>query len=435
MSGDAIAAAKDDRPRLRAPTPRVAVAIAGAVLVAVLLYLGRDALTPFIIGALLVYVLDPLVRLVSRLRVRRWHIPRGLAVLLVYVAVFVAVVQGLSWLLGPLVGQLVDFIGDVPALVAAVDGALAELGRSYQALDLPPQMREFIDQAIADAVEGADFDPAALLPIAQTILGTVAGFLGFLIVPIWAFYLLRDRVRLTGGLDRRIPADWRADTWAVLRIIERIFGRWLRAQLLLGVIIGVATYFGLLLLGWFVDPRFLQFALLLAVIAGVLELLPIIGPILAMIPTLLLALTTNDPLVALIAVVALYFIVQQFENAVLVPKIQGDAVELHPSLIIFVLILGAAIAGLMGAILSVPLTAVGIGIYTYAFRRASGSSPAEATPRGLAPTDADEPALTDPPAEHGGQGQPDDEEEAGVADRPTPEVHVPADGRGRQIEP
>jgi predicted PurR-regulated permease PerM len=423
MSADASTLPKHDRPRLSAPTPRVAVAIAGAIVVAVLLYLGRDALTPFLIGALLVYVLDPAVRFVSRLRIGRWSIPRSLAVLLVYVAAFVAVVQGLALLLGPLVGQLVDFLGDVPALVAAVEGALAELGRYYQALDLPPQLREFIDGAIADAIEGADFDPGALLPIAQTILGTVAGFIGFLIVPIWAFYLLRDRVRLTARLDERIPAEWRADSWAVLRIIERVFGRWLRAQLLLGVIIGVATYFGLLLLGWFVDPRFLQFALLLAVIAGVLELLPIIGPILAMIPTLLVALTTGDPVIALIAVVVLYFIVQQFENAVLVPKIQGDAVELHPSLVIFVLILGAAIAGLMGAILSVPLTAAGIGIYTYVFRRASGRSPEQSVPPGLARSDPGEPALTDSPSEDGpaeGQAADDPPTDGGPAEERPP---------------
>jgi predicted PurR-regulated permease PerM len=397
MPGDLIAATKDDLPRLRAPTPRAAVAIAGAMLVAVLLYLGRDALTPFLIGALLIYVLDPLVGLVARLRIGRWSIPRSLAVLFVYVAVFVALVQGLSLLLGPLVGQLMDFLGDLPALFAAAEAALVELSRYYQALDLPPQMRDFIDRAIADALEGADFDPLALLPIAQTILGTVAGFFGFLIVPIWAFYLLRDRARLMAGLRQAPPAEWRADTWAVLRIVERVIGRWLRAQLLLGVIVGVAIYGGLLLLGWFVDPRFLQFALLLAVIAGLLELLPIIGPILAMIPTLLVALTTADPVVALLTVVVLYTVVQQFENAVLVPKIQGDAVELHPALIIFVLIVGAAIAGLMGAILSVPLTAAGLGIFNYAFRRASGRTPEESFPPALATSEPEEPALTDLP--------------------------------------
>jgi predicted PurR-regulated permease PerM len=410
MSVDAAIGSPPPRPRVPALTPRVAVVIAGAIVAGVLLYLGRGALTPFLIGALLVYVLDPLVGLVGRLSLGGRHLPRGLAVLIVYVLTIFVVVEAFALLLGPLVAQLLNFVGDLPALIGAVEGALATLGQYYQTLDLPPQLREFIDGAIADAVEGGgEFDLGALLPLARTLLGTVAGFIGFLIVPIWAFYLLRDRLRLTARLDERIPVEWRADVRSLARIVDRVFGRWLRAQLLLGVIIGVATYLGLLLLGWAIDPRFLQFALLLAVIAGVLELLPIIGPIIAMVPTLLVALTTADPVIALIAVVGLYFVVQQFENAVLVPKIQGDAVELHPSLVIFVLIVGAAIGGLIGAILSVPLTAAGIGIYTYIFRRASGQPPEQAMPAGARPqkdrdtadtADDEEPEAVMPEAAH-----------------------------------
>ena len=170
--------------------------------------------------------------------------------------------------------------------------------------------------------------------------------------------------------------EWRDEVWAVMSIIERVIGRWIRAQLLLGLVVGVATFLGLLLLGATIDPRFTQFAVLLAVIAGILELLPIIGPILSMIPTLLVALTTSDPVVAAIAVVVLYLVVQQVEGAVLVPKIQGSAVELHPSLIIFVLIIGGAIAGLLGAILAIPITAAGRDVYRYLFRRLSDTPPA-----------------------------------------------------------
>src|SRR6185436_5603124 len=116
--------------------------------------------------------------------------------------------------------------------------------------------------------------------------------------------------------------------------------RWIRGQLILGAVVGVATFFGLIVLGELVDPVFLSFAVLLAVVAGVLELVPVIGPILSMIPTLVLALATDDPVRAAIAVVALYLVVQQVENHVLVPTIQGDAVELHPSVVILALIVG-----------------------------------------------------------------------------------------------
>lgn len=358
--------------RLTAPTPRVALVISAVVVIGVVLYLGRHALTPFIIGALLVYLLDPAVGFISRIRIGSQTIPRGLAVLIVYLVVVVIVVQGLRLLLGPLVSQLIDYVRDLPALIATLQSTLDSLAATYRDLDFPESVRAFIDGALADLGKGAGgIDFGSLLPIARTIAGTAASFFGFLIIPIWAFYILRDRVRLTDQLAASLPPAWRDEVWGVLSIIERVFGRWIRAQLLLGLIVGAATYGGLLLLGWFVDPRFLQFAVFLAVIAGILELLPIIGPIISMFPTLLVALTTSDPVLGVISVLILYLAVQQLENAVLVPKIQGDAVQLHPSIVIFALIVGGSIAGLLGAILAIPITAAARDVYRYLFRRLS----------------------------------------------------------------
>lgn len=356
--------------RLVPPTPRVALVLVGAAVVGIALYLGREALTPFIVGVLLIYILDPAVSFVSRLRIRHWTIPRSLAVLIVYIATFFIIVEALALLLGPLVSQLLGYVRDVPRLLEALDRLLTEIGSYYAALDLPEPVRGFIDDAIAGIGRGAgSFDFGTLFPIATSVAGAAASLFGYLIIPIWAFYLLRDRLRLTEQFNAALPPAWRRDTWAVLGIIEHVFGNWIRAQIILGLIVGAATYSGLLLLGWFVDERFLQFAVLLAVVAGILELLPIIGPILSMIPTLLIAVTTSEPAVSALAVVALYLVIQQFEGAVLVPKIQGDALELHPSVVIFVLIIGGAIAGIIGAILSIPITAAARGVYRYLFNR------------------------------------------------------------------
>jgi hypothetical protein len=117
---------------------------------------------------------------------------------------------------------------------------------------------------------------------------------------------------------------------------------------------------------------------LLAVIAGILELVPIIGPIISMVPTLLLAATTGR-VEAIVAVVVLYIIVQQLENQLLVPRIQGGAVEMHPAIVILALAVGAAIAGLIGAIFALPIAAASRDIVRYAFQRASGRAPAEST--------------------------------------------------------
>jgi predicted PurR-regulated permease PerM len=129
----------------------------------------------------------------------------------------------------------------------------------------------------------------------------------------------------------------------------------------------------LLILNALVDPVFGRFAVLLAVSAGILELLPIIGPIIAAVPAVLLALTAGPE--AALAALLLYLLVQQVENNLLVPKIQGDAVELHPSAVMFSLVVGGAIAGLLGAILALPVTAAGRDVFRYLFHRLSDESP------------------------------------------------------------
>jgi predicted PurR-regulated permease PerM len=349
--------------RLRPPTARVALVICAAVLVGFLLYQGREALSPFVVGLLLVYLLGPPAEWLSRRGVPRW-----IAILLVYAAVVFVVAQSLSFMLRPLVAQVRTFTDDLP-------GLLTNLDQFYHALDLPPQIRQSVDDWLAGLAEGGGIDLGVLLPVVNITAGFVSSIFGYLIIPVWGFYLLKDRRQLTDAANRALPAEWRADVWAIARIVQRVFSQWIRAQVVLGVTVGVATFLGLMFLSLTVDPIFGRFALLLAVIAGVFELLPIIGPILAAIPAVLLALTAGPQ--AVIAALVLYLLVQQLENNLLVPKIQGDAVELHPSAVMFSLVVGGAIAGLLGAILAVPITAAGRNVFRYLFRRLSPPDAAE----------------------------------------------------------
>ncbi|HEY6058085.1 MAG TPA: AI-2E family transporter [Candidatus Limnocylindrales bacterium] len=351
--------------RLRPPTPRVALLLLSAVVVGFLLFLGRDALSPFVVGLLIVYLLDPPVERLARLRLPRW-----LAILLVYGVVVFVVIEGLSLTLTPLVQQISTFLSDLPQLAQSLDSQLRRLSEVYRGLDLPPEMRQTIDQWLREAGQNASsFDPTVLLPVFGSLAGLVTTIFGYLILPVWVFYLLKDRPALTTAFDRSLPAEWRADAWAVIHIVERVFSQWVRGQLILGLTVGVFTYVGLLGLDRFVDPIFGRFALLLAIIAGLFELLPIIGPIIGAIPAVLLAATAGGE--AAIAALALYFVVQQVENNLLVPKIQGDATRLHPSAVMFALIVGGAIAGLLGAILALPVAAAGRDVFRYVFGRLS----------------------------------------------------------------
>ena len=349
--------------RIAPLSPRVGVLLVAAIVIGLLLWMARDAVRPFVVGLLLVYLLEPPVRFLSARRM-----PRPLAILLVYLVVIVAVVEFLNLTLTPLINEAARLITDLPGLAEQFDVQLQRLAEFYAGLSLPPGVREWIDGTIAGLQSGdGAVDPGILLPVVSSAGGLVAALFGYIILPVWAFYLLKDRIRLTQSFDRGLPATWRPDVWATIRIVERVFGQWVRGQLLLGVTVAIATFAGLMLLSQFVDPVFGRYAVLLSIIAGVLELLPIIGPIIAAVPAVLLAATAG--LEATIASLVLYTAIQQVENYILVPKIQGDAVQLHPAAVIFALIIGGALAGLLGAILALPIAAALRDVVRYYFRR------------------------------------------------------------------
>jgi predicted PurR-regulated permease PerM len=342
--------------RIGPPSPRAALVIAGAVVLFAIVFLGRSALGPFVVGLVLAYLLDLPVE-----RMARRGLPRWVSVLLVYAVVVVVTAQALSIVLRPLATELATFIREFPTFTAQV----ADM---YAHLDLPPALRQAIDGWLLDLGQGVGgLDPSALLPVVTGIAGIVGSIVGYIIIPVWIFYLIKDRPALAAAAERSMPAEWWPDARAVSGLVLRVFAQWLRGQLFLGITVGVATFAGLLLLSGTIDPVFGRFALLLSIIAGVLELLPIIGPIIAAIPAVLLALTGG--LDAAIAAVVLYTVIQQLENNLLVPKIQGDAVELHPSAVMLALVMGGAIAGLLGAILALPVAAAGRDVFRYLFHR------------------------------------------------------------------
>lgn len=371
-------------------SPRVAILILSAVVLGMVLSIAADAVRPFIVGLLFVYLLDPPVRWLVRLRV-----PRSLAILIVYVISIVAIVEFLALTLTPLINEILRFIADLPTLVDDLDKQLQRWGEIYARLQIPDAVRDWIDGVLTNLQEEGAINPGAvdlslLLPVLTGATSLIGLLFGYLILPVWVAYLLKDRVVLLASFDRAIPGTWRFDVWAVIKTIERVFGQWVRGQLVLGLSVGVLTFAGLLIASQVIDPIFGRYALLLSVIAGVLELIPIIGPIIAAIPAVLLAATAGPGVI--VAALVLYTLIQQVENNFLVPKIQGDAVELHPAVVMFAIIVGGSLAGLLGAILALPMTAAFRDTVRYLFRRLSPDEPealaASLRSIGLSPDDA-----------------------------------------------
>jgi predicted PurR-regulated permease PerM len=342
------------------------------VLLAAALWLARSALPVFAIAIALAFLLDPPVT-----ALHRRGVPRVAGILLVYVAVVAAVI-GLGWLLlPPLFDQLRRFLEQLPTLAAQFVAWEQTLVDWLFSLPLPEPIRDALDSIIESGQQAVVTLLEAIVGPLLSLIARAAGFVfGLVVVPVWLLYVLKDRERLPDGILGLLPAGWRPDASHAMGLTTSVIGRWIRGQLLLGAVIFVATLVGLLVLSAIGFREFADFAVLLALVAGVLELVPIIGPIIAAVPAVLIGASISPA--AALAAVALYTVVQQLENHLLVPKVMGDAVDLHPALVIFSLIVGASLFGLWGAILATPVVALGRDMYRYAFRRLEGGAPDDA---------------------------------------------------------
>jgi predicted PurR-regulated permease PerM len=164
-----------------------------------------------------------------------------------------------------------------------------------------------------------------------------------------SLYLLIDGPRLGARSLAIIPAQHRAKALFLQENVSRVLGGYLRGQLTLAVIIGVTTGVGTALLG-------LPYAIVLGVLAGLFELVPMFGPILSALPAVLVSLFMPFPTV--VWVVVFFLVIQQVENNVLAPRISGHAVGLHPLGAMFALLAGFQLAGLLGGLFAVPLAGV-----------------------------------------------------------------------------
>jgi predicted PurR-regulated permease PerM len=338
-----------------------------AVVVVWLLVNSWDGLGPFIIALVLGYLMLPLVDLIAR------FVPRAIAILLVYMVFIGAVWALVSWLF-PLIGsQVKELSNDMPTYQKQFDQWSAQATDWYNQLPISDSVRHSIENSINNSLNAIGSAVQSALVGAVTAISRAMGFIiGLFIVPFWLFYVLKDKSRGMDAFNSMLPRAWRSDVWRILRIINGVFSRYIRGQLILALIVGLASTIGMFIVG-------APFPIILGVISGITEIVPIIGPILGAIPGLALAAFHPEGWVMVLKVLAVYLIVQQLENNLLVPKIQGDSVKVHPALIMVALVVGSQVGGLFGLVLAVPVAAILRDTYIYLYRRfAENYSPRDA---------------------------------------------------------
>jgi predicted PurR-regulated permease PerM len=327
-----------------------------AVVLGWVAWAARDALGPFVFALALGYLLVPLVDRVARV------VPRAVAILIVY-ALFVGAAVGIGFLIIPAAAsQVRELIRNVPHYQQELTGTTSDLQNWYNSLDLPPDVRTSLENGVRNSAGGVlAAAEGALFGTVRAVVRTISFVFGLLVIPFWLFYVLKDRDAGVRSFYRLIPQPVRGDVRRMLQIAGDVLNDYIRGQLLLGLVVGAATVIGLGLVG-------APYWVLLGVLNGLTELIPILGPILGAIPGLIVAALQGD-LTLFLKVLVVYIVVQLAENNLLVPKIQGDSVKLHPAIIILALVIGGEIGGLLGVIVAVPLTAIVRDLYLYVYHR------------------------------------------------------------------
>lgn len=285
-----------------------------------ILYLIRDLLIILFIGIILMSALTPMVNLLVRFK-----LPKAIGIAITYIIIIAAVTGVLISIFPPLIEQSSKLIVTLPPLAAQFFN-ITNIDRSVFQSELTNLSRNVFSLTISI------FD----------------NFLTIIFTLVLTFYLLLER----DNLESRTAALFvgREDRVRALLIhIQDKLGAWLRGQLLLSLIIGALSYIGLTILN-------IPYALPLAMIAGVLEVVPVIGPIISALPAIALALTISPVLAA--GVTAMFFIIQQLENNLIVPQVMKRAVGLNPLAVILAVAIGSKLLGVSGALLAVPIVVV-----------------------------------------------------------------------------
>jgi predicted PurR-regulated permease PerM len=306
------------------------------VVLLIFLYYVRDIVLVILAAVVIASSLEPLTRWFGKYKIRR--LP---AVVFVYLLVGLVLGSFFLFFVPLLLGETVTFLNNIPSTINLSDiwNPIKDTGilsnSSFSVQDVVSNLKD----VLSGSGEGA-------FRTASAIFG---GALSFFLIIILSFYL---SVQEDGvGTFLRLITPIRMHTYVtdLWRRSQLKIGHWMQGQLLLAVMIGVLVYLGLMILG-------VQHALLLAFIAAVFELIPVFGPIMSAIPAVMIAFGTGNVSEGFL-VIGLYIIIHQFENNLLYPLVVKKIVGISPIIVILAIVLGAKLAGFLGAILAVPLAA------------------------------------------------------------------------------
>lgn len=297
--------------------------IAGFLGVLWIVYLIKDVILLLFVAIILMSALSPFVE-----KLMSWKFPKGLAIGLIYLVIILVIGSLLFLIFNPLIEQTSSLTTTLPHTLEKFmpEGTFN---------------RNLLEQKLTEIFGNA-------LGVTLTIFSNTVAIVS---VAVLTFYLLLDKERFENLLAQAFVNN-QPRAKKLIRRMEDMLGSWLRGQAILSLVIGIFSYILLFLLN-------IPFAIPLAILAGILEVVPVIGPIISAVPPIIIAYVSfPSPAVALFVALG-YLVIQQLESHIIVPQVMKRAVGLNPLVVILAIAIGGRILGIAGALLAVPITVVG----------------------------------------------------------------------------
>ncbi|NNM58218.1 MAG: AI-2E family transporter [Legionellales bacterium] len=323
-------------------------AIIGASLLAAMLvfYFLSDILTPFIVAALIAYLVDPLVNQLQRLKV-----PRILAVIVVFLLMTALVVLFLLIFVPILQQQIINFVAKIPDMILWLQLNLVPWINSHFGLSLTLDM-SYLKHVLPNDLKQAGTVVNSLWHTFFSSSKTLFIWLAnLLLIPVVLFYLLRDWPKLLKGMQSLLPRRNEPALTALVRECNDVLGAFLRGQLLVMLALGLIYSLGLAVIG-------LNTSFVIGLTAGLLSIVPYLGFIVGIAAALIAALLQFHDVLHCVYVIVVFVIAQSIEGTILTPNLVGDRIGLHPVAVIFAILTGGQLFGFFGILLALPTAAV-----------------------------------------------------------------------------
>jgi predicted PurR-regulated permease PerM len=321
------------------------------------LYVERAILTPFVLAAIFAYIFNPVVNFFSR----HLKLPRALSVLIIYLAiVFIVAMAGLAFS-GRIMEESMELRQEVTTITKTAE---------HQVNTLPDWLRPTVNDTLVSFEKGAVISLPSVVSFVPKAFSRILSFIVFLFA---AFYFLKEGRSMFDKLLNFVPNDYKVEVDILIRKINSVLSSYLRGQIFLVFFVALALFIVLTILG-------VKFALILAVFSGFAEIVPIIGPIVAASVAALATYLSGGasfglaPLQGALAVVVVYALIRQIQDYLVNPYVMGKITKLHPLVILFAVIAGEHIGGIVGLILAVPIVGVIKIIFEYSLDKINQES-------------------------------------------------------------